>query len=131
MTSIRTAWIVLLLSMAFAVIAQAFGYGILFALYTLAKQVPLLAVLFFFGRDAKRIGKKNIFVYTSLASALLFLASGLEELGLVRRFGVLHASDSGLAEIGISVVSIALLVGAATGWAVLRFFRRTHINETA
>jgi len=120
MKSVRMLYLMLLASLAVAVAAQAFGYGGRFAATTLATQMPLLAVMFFFARVAESSGRKKSFIGVSLLLLALFLASGVEDASLCLRFGSMHASDSGFARWGISGISVLLLAIATAAWIHVR-----------
>lgn len=125
----RFVYLIVLLSVAFAVIAQAFGYGITFAATTLAMQIPLLVIVFCFARDAERSGRRKIFVCVSLLLSVIFLASGGENIVLCVQYGILHASDSGETQIGNEMISVVLLVGVAASWWVHRLCQRAFPHE--
>ena len=117
MKAMMTFLIAVVTSAIFAVVAKAFGYGVTFAAKTLAMQIPLLAVMLLFSRTVARLGRKTGFVFVSIILSLLFVASGIEDVSLCIRFGVMHESDAGLALVGDAVISLMVLVVVAVMWA--------------
>ena len=111
-------------SLAFAVAAQALGYGTTFAATSLALQTPLLVLVWAFAALAERRKMKKAFFVSSVVVSVIFLLSGMEDISLCLQFGVLHSSDSGWAALGVQYISATIFVLYAFGFLLFFWYAR-------